>query len=113
MHFDADVGSKAFISWRTHHPDPAGNCTLRLATSADDDVLDVMYPLDGSGKHTNGKFPCGRRESLSEGKEVRFPKNVTCDQCFIQLEWQTSGGGRNFMCADFETIGGKLEDCSG
>jgi hypothetical protein len=48
-----------------------------------------------------------------EGKEVRFPKNVTCDACFIQLIWATKNTGKQFHCADIEILGGDIEDCSG
>ncbi len=48
-----------------------------------------------------------------EGKEVKFPKNVTCDACFIQLIWATKNTGKQFHCADIEILGGDIEDCSG
>ena len=36
VHFDADAGSKAFIMWRTIHPDLDGNCTIRLGDGLTD-----------------------------------------------------------------------------
>ena len=35
-----------------------------------------------------------------EGKEFKFPRNYTCDQCTLQLEW-TITGGQIHQCADF------------
>ena len=49
VHFDAEQGSKAYISWRTIHPDDLGNCSLKLAEGIDDKEYDILYPLDGSG----------------------------------------------------------------
>jgi hypothetical protein len=30
VHFDASVGSKMFIAWKTAHPDSNSNCTISL-----------------------------------------------------------------------------------
>ena len=61
VHFDADAGSRAFIMWRTIHPDLSGNCTIKLGDGLTDgpDEMDVLFPLDGSANN-EGKFPCGR-----------------------------------------------------
>jgi hypothetical protein len=87
VHFDADAGSKAFVMWRTIHPDLAGNCTIRLGDGLVDasgnEEFEVLFPLDGSANNTEGKFPCGRTTTSMEGKEIRFPKNLTCDECTL------------------------------
>jgi hypothetical protein len=61
VHFDADAGSKAFVMWRTIHPDLAGNCTIRLGDGLTDtaDEFETLTPLDNSA-NADGKFPCGR-----------------------------------------------------
>ena len=113
VHFDAEMGSKAYINWRTIHPDDNGMCTLRLGESANDKDYDILYPTDGSGNRENhGKFPCGRNTAAVEGKEIRVPRNLTCDSCILQMEWETSMGKR-YMCADIEILFGKIADCSG
>lgn len=115
VHFDAESGSKAFMFWRTIHPDLYGNCTIRLGDGLTDapNEFEVLFPLDGSGNKTEGKFPCGRSTTSMEGKEVRFPKNLTCDECTLQLIWETKISGNQYMCSDIELLNGKIADCSG
>ena len=112
VHFDAEMSSKVYINWRTLHPDDKGMCTLRLGESANDKDYDILYPTDGSGRANGGKFECGRATLAIEGKEVRLPRNLTCDSCILQMEWETSMGKR-YMCADIEILFGKIADCSG
>jgi len=45
-------------------------------------------------KRMRGYFPCGRSKSDLEGKEIKFPRNVTCDACFIQLIFATKTFGK-------------------
>jgi len=59
VHFDADSGSKAYILWRTIHPDTHGNCTIRLSDGLNENMAEVLKPLDNS-TDSKGKFPCGR-----------------------------------------------------
>ena len=87
VHFVATPGSRNFIAWKVTHSVPNGNCTLRLGTGPNEKDLQVLHPLDKSA-NKQGVFPCGREETSLEGKEVKFPKNFTCDSCTIQLEWQ-------------------------
>jgi hypothetical protein len=94
VHFDAETGSKAFIMWRTIHPDLTGNCTIRLGDGLSEEDMDVLMPLDGSANTTEGKFPCGRTTSSMEGKEVKLPKNLTCDDCTLQIVWETKISGK-------------------
>ena len=113
VHFDAEMGTKSFVSWKTLHADDAGTCILRLGESATDSEYDILYPTDGSaGRESRGEFPCGRSTASMEGKEIRFPRNVTCDACILQLEWKTSRG-KIYMCSDIELMSGKIDDCSG
>ena len=98
-----------------NHPDLYGNCTIRLGDGLTDapNEFEVLFPLDGSGNKTDGKFPCGRSTTSMEGKEVRFPKNLTCDECTLQLIWETKISGNQYMCSDIELLNGKIADCSG
>jgi hypothetical protein len=82
-HLMSDVGSKHTVTWKTIHPDPQGNCTIRLGSKGEDKNMVTLYPLDGSGKKTKGKFPCGRETSSAEGKLIKFPNDVVCDSCVI------------------------------
>ena len=67
-------------------------CTIRLGEDATDKEYDVLAPTDGSGGK-NGSFPCGRSEG-QDGKEIKFPKNLTCDSCILQMEWTTKLNGK-------------------
>ena len=115
VHFDADAGSKAYVMWRTIHPDLTGNCTIRLGDGLTDapDEFETLFPLDGSADKTSGKFPCGRTTTSMEGKEIKFPKNMTCDSCTLQILWETKISGSMYMCSDVELLSGELSDCSG
>ncbi len=78
MHFVSTPGARNFIAWKTVHPSPTGNCTIRLGEGLDENDFKVLSPLDRSA-NKKGSFPCGREESALEGKEVKFPANFTCD----------------------------------
>lgn len=92
VHFVATPGSRNFIAWKVNHPAPKGNCTIRLGTGPDENDFRVLHPLDKSA-NKNGSFPCGREETGLEGKEVKFPKNLTCDTCTLQIEWTVGDKG--------------------
>jgi hypothetical protein len=80
--------------WRTIHPDLSGNCTIRLGDGLSEEDMEVLYPLDGSANNTEGRFPCGRTTTSMEGKEIKFPKDLTCDDCTIQIVWETKISGK-------------------
>jgi hypothetical protein len=82
-HLMSDVGSKHLVTWKTEHPDPDGNCTIRLGSRGEDKDFVTLYPLDGSGKKTKGMFPCGRSTSNAEGKLIKFPSDIVCDACVL------------------------------
>lgn len=48
-HLDAEAGTREYITWKVKVSAPDGMCTIRLAEGTDDDELDILYPLDGSG----------------------------------------------------------------
>lgn len=114
VHLDAEAGTREFVTWKTRVSAADGQCTIRLAEGPDDDELDVIYPLDGTGTQaTNGAFPCGRTTGASEGKEILLPRDFTCDSCFIQVEFESHVGGKQYMCADVRILHGSIPDCSG
>jgi len=80
VHFIATPGSRNIIGWKVLHPSPTGNCTIRLGEGPNEEDFKVIYPLDHSA-NKKGSFPCGREESGFEGKEIKLPKNFTCDSC--------------------------------
>lgn len=86
----ATPGSRNYIQWRVVHSASNGNCTVRIGEGLDEDDFMVLKPRDGSA-NADGSFPCGR-ENGYEGKEFRFPKNFTCDECTLQFEWSINGG---------------------
>ncbi len=116
VHFVTTPGSRNFIAWRVSHPSPNANCTLRLGTGADESDYHVLMPVDKSGNE-KGVFPCGREESSLDGKEVKFPKNFTCDSCVIQLEWALEGAKgtpiKYHYCGDIQVIDKEAEECAG
>ena len=92
VHFATTPGSRNFIAWKVTHSVPNGNCTIRMGTGPNENDFQVLFPLDKSA-NKNGQFPCGREETNMEGKEVKFPKNFTCDSCTLQLEWTVQEKG--------------------
>ena len=90
----ADIGQKHIVTWKTEHPDSDGNCTIRLGSRGEEKDMVTLFPLDGSGSKTKGKFPCGRVTSSAEGKLIKFPADVACDSCVLQLLWDTTVGSR-------------------
>lgn len=92
-HFDAEAGSKAHIMWRVKSPDSNSNCTIRLGGGLRDDDFETLTPLDGSAD-SRGQFPCGRNGNAVEAKEIAFPKNFTCDDCTLQLIFNTKAAGK-------------------
>lgn len=48
-HLDAEAGTREYIVWKVQNSASDGMCTVRLAEGANDDDLDVLYPLDGTG----------------------------------------------------------------
>ena len=77
--------------WKVVHPSSVGNCTIRFGSGNDESAFTVLYPRDGTADST-GKFPCGRFSTPYEGKEFRFPKDITCDSCTLQWEWEIEEG---------------------
>lgn len=59
-----------------------GNCTIRIGEGPNEEDFHVLMPLDKSA-NKKGSFPCGREETELEGKEVKLPKNFTCDSCTL------------------------------
>jgi len=113
VHFDAEQGSVANVEWKVSHSDNLGNCSIRLGEGLTENDFVVLHPTDGSGTKDSGYFPCGRSSNMLEGKEIKFPSNFTCDDCTLQVVWQTKTSGNLFQCADIQLLGGKIEDCSG
>lgn len=79
VHYITTPGSRNYVQWKVIHPAIDGNCTIRVGQGVDEDEYIVLKPRDGSA-YPDGSFPCGR-EIGYEGKEVKFPKNYTCDSC--------------------------------
>jgi hypothetical protein len=92
VHYLAKPNSRNYIEWKVLHPSKTGNCTVRLGQGLDEDDFTVLFPRDGSADKKTGSFPCGREITAYEGKEFRFPKDFTCDECTLQWEWETEFG---------------------
>jgi hypothetical protein len=75
----------------------------------------ALHPLDGSADE-DGSFPCGREQAPLEGKEFRFPKNFTCDDCSLQLEWRTNSRDQSVQfhhCGDIDVMEAENLECLG
>ena len=112
VHFDAEAGSKIFVAFKTVHPDSKSNCTVSLGQGNQQQNYEALIPLDGSA-NSHGKFPCGREQSNYDGKTFKLPRNLTCDDCTIQMKFETKASGKHHMCSDIQILGGSVEDCSG
>ena len=103
------MNSKMFVAWKTVHPDELGNCTIRLGAGANMATYSVLKPLDKSD-NGSGKFPCGREQTSYEGKNFKLPLNMSCDDCTLQLEFQTKASGSMYMCSDIQILSGNDTD---
>lgn len=84
--------------WKVVHPSKVGNCTVRIGGGDDEAQFTTLFPRDGSA-NSEGSFPCGRQVAAYEGKEFRFPKNLACESCMLQWEWEIEDG-QIHQCAD-------------
>ena len=65
----------------------------------------MLKPRDGSADR-EGKFPCGRSAGF-DGKEFRFPKDVSCSNCILSFTQEISDDEVIHQCADliiYETL---------
>lgn len=111
IHFETTPGSRNMFAWKVIHPSHTGNCTIRVGATPDEAALHVVRPTDGSA-YDDGSFPCGRQETQYEGKEVKLPLNLECDDCIVSLEWATERGVQH-RCSDFMSIGTEIPECFG
>lgn len=94
VHFATRPGSRNLVGWKVINPAPEGNCSIRLGIGPNENEFVTLYPIDGSADD-DGTFPCGRVQTPFEAKEFKFPKNFTCDDCALQLEWRTNSKDQN------------------
>jgi len=111
VHYLQAPNSRNFVMWKVLHPSKVGNCTVRLGSGNDEAEFQVLRPRDGSAD-AEGKFPCARQATPYEGKEFRFPKNLACESCTLQWEWETENG-QIHQCADLVLLSTAVEDCAG
>lgn len=82
VHFVSSPGARNYVAWKTVHPSKKGNCTIRIGDGPNENDFTVLFPLDNSA-NKKGSFPCGRSFAEIEGKEIKVPKNITCDRCTL------------------------------
>jgi len=111
VHYLQAPDSRNFIMWKVLHASKVGNCTVRLGSGNDEDKFTVLMPRDGSADK-DGSFPCGRQVTAFEGKEFRFPKNLVCDSCTLQWEWEIEEG-QIHQCSDLVLLSADVDDCAG
>lgn len=90
-HYEGLQGGRTLVGWRVTSPSVKGNCTIRIGNSPNEDKMILLRPLDGSADE-NGYFLCGRQETSFEGKEVRLPRDISCDSCILEIIWKTEKG---------------------
>ena len=89
IHFMASAGSRNFINWKTVKTHKNSNCTLSLSTGSENiQDFKVLQPRDNSADW-QGSFPCGR-EAGFEGKEFRFPNDISCPSCILKFSQEIS-----------------------
>ena len=111
VHFASTPGSRNVVAWRIHTPAKDGRCMVRVSDSPHEKSFVTLKPLDGSAAD-DGTFPCGREITPYEAKEVRFPRDLVCDQCLMQIVWMSDEGDQ-YRCVDFESTSGEAGDCFG
>ena len=90
VHFMTTPASRNLILWDIDYADEKANCTVRIGTSPKMHDFDVLYPMDKSADEY-GRFACGRKSIDLTGIEIKFP-NITCENCIISVQWDTSTG---------------------
>ena len=111
VHYETTPGSRNVVAWRILTPAPNGRCLIRVADTPRERDLVTVRPTDGSAGD-DGSFPCGREITSYEAKEVKIPRDLQCDQCVLQLVWQTDDGDQH-RCVDFESVSGEIPECFG
>jgi len=79
------------VAWRIHTASPSGRCVIRVSDSPLEANMVIAKPTDGSAAE-DGSFPCGREVTSFEAKEIKIPRDLSCDSCIIQLAWLTEEG---------------------
>jgi len=82
VHFETTPGSRNVIAWKILAASPSGRCTIRVSDTPNERDFVLVKPTDGSAGD-DGSFPCGREVTNFESKEVRLPRDFSCDQCLI------------------------------
>ena len=99
-HMLVSPASTTFFQWKIVKGTPEGNCTVSIGPgvgTVDDWVK--MAPRDGSADPHTMKFPCGRNDRSHETKWFVMPEDMKCDDCTIQLVWETVNG-EIYQCSD-------------
>ena len=111
VHYETTPGSRNLIAWKILTASPNGRCMIRLSDSPREKDMFVIKPTDGSGAD-DGSFECGREVTSYEAKEIKIPRDFTCDTCLIQLVWMTEDGDQ-YRCTDFESVANEVPECFG
>ena len=111
VHYETTPGSRNIVAWRILKASPSGRCMVRVGDSPREGDLKLVKPTDGSAGD-DGSFPCGREVTSYESKEIRIPRDLSCDRCIMQLVWLTEEG-EQFRCTDFESTTAEVAECFG
>lgn len=100
-----NMGTKINAIWEVRQPIGGGNCTVSISSGLDVNFT-ALKPIGKSivydSEHT---FACGRQEGF-EFKQFELPDNFACDQCTLQLKWNTPLG-KFYQCSDLMILGNK------
>ena len=73
------------------------NCTIRLGTGIDiEESFMVLKPINVP--NVEGVFKCGHSNKSTEQVVAKLPEDFQCDNCTLQLVWETDKGPR-YQCS--------------
>lgn len=100
-----NMRTKINAIWEVRQPVGGGNCTVSISSGLDVNFTtlkpigkDIVYDSEYT-------FACGRQDGF-EFKQFELPDNYACDQCTLQLKWNTPYG-KFYQCSDLMILGNK------
>lgn len=99
-----NMGSTVNAIWEIRTPVALGNCTVSMSTGLDSNFT-ALKPIGDISYDSNYSFTCGRQKGF-EFQQFELPKDYACDQCTLQVKWDTPIGDY-YSCSDLMILGNK------
>lgn len=100
-----NMGSLINAIWEIRTPVANGNCTVSMSTGLDVNFTALKPISDLITYDTDFSFSCGRQAGF-EFQQFELPKDYACDQCTLQVKWETPVG-EYYTCSDIMILGNK------